>query len=77
MIELPVPAAVPAQLPENHCQAAPVPRLPPFTVKVLVEPEHTVLLPEADTEAGAELTELTVTVVETQPVFPQVPSARR
>jgi hypothetical protein len=54
-----------------------VPRLPPFTVKVLVEPEHTVLLPEADTEAGAELTELTVTVVETQPVFPQVPSARR
>lgn len=77
VIELPVPAAVPVQLPENHCQVAPVPRLPPFTVKVLLEPEHSVLLPEADTEAGAELTELTVIVVETQPVLPQVPSARR
>ena len=77
MMELPVPAAVPVQLPENHCQEAPVPRLPPFTVRVLLEPEHSVLLPEADMEAGAELTELTVIVVDTQPVFPQAPSARR
>lgn len=74
VMELPVPAVVPVQLPVNHCQAAPDPRLPPFTVSVAVEPaqivEDAVVIP-----AGAELTELTEMVADTQPVLPQVPSA--
>lgn len=76
VIELPVPAAVPVQLPENHCQVAPVPRLPPFTVKLVVEPEQTVAL-EALIDAGAELGALMAMLVVTQLVFPQAPSARR
>lgn len=73
--ELPVPAAVPVQLPVNHCQDAPVPRDPPLRVKVVVEPAQTVLL-EAATEAAAELSVLSVTVVDVQAPLPQAPSAR-
>lgn len=76
-MEVPVPAAVPVQLPVNHCQDAPVPRLPPFTVSVVEEPEHNVVLPAAETDEGAELRVLTFTVVDTQLVLPQVPSALR
>lgn len=75
-MELPLPTAVPVQLPLNHCQLAPVPRLPPLTVRVVVEPAHTVAL-LADADAGAELRELTVITVDTQAVFPQEPSALR
>jgi len=73
----PVPAGVPVQLPVNHCQAAPVPRLPPLTVSVVVAPAQSVLLPDVDIDPGAELLVLTFTVVDTHDVFPQVPSARR
>lgn len=75
VIKFPVPAAVPEQVPVNHCQDAPVPRLPPLTVSVVVAPAHTVLPDEAVTEVGFELTELSVMAVETQPVFPHAPSA--
>ena len=33
---LPVPTAVPPQLPEYHFQTAPVPKLPPVTVSVML-----------------------------------------
>ena len=36
----PDPTEVPPQLPEYHCQLAPVPKEPPFTVKFVVEPTH-------------------------------------
>lgn len=75
VIELPVPAAVPVQLPENHCQAAPAPRLPPLTVSVALAPAQSVV-EAAEIPVGAELTEFTFTVVETQAVLPQEPSAR-
>lgn len=71
-----MPTGVPVQLPENHSQVAPVPRLPPLAVKVVLEPAHTVLF-EADTDPGAELGALTIIGVETQAVLPQEPSARR
>ena len=67
---------MPAQPPENHSQVAPVPRLPPLAVKVVLFPAHTGLL-EADTDPGAILRVLTLMVVVTQLVFPQLPSARR
>lgn len=73
-MELPVPAAAPEQLPVNHSQLAPVPRLPPFTVKVAVEPVQSVP-DDAVADAGFELTELTLMVVDTQLVLPQLPSA--
>ena len=46
---LPVPAAVPPQLPLYHCQLSPVARDPPERVNVEVPPVHT--------EAALELTE--------------------
>jgi len=75
-MDVPVPAAVPVQLPENHCQEAPLPRLPPLRLKVVVDPAHTVAL-DADTDAGAELRVLTLMTADTQLVFPQEPSALR
>lgn len=75
VIELPVPAAVPVQLPENHCQAAPAPRLPPLTVSVALAPAQSVV-DAAEIPVGAALTELTLIVVDTQVLFPQEPSAR-
>lgn len=44
-ILLPVPAEVPPQLPLYHLQVAPVPRLPPLIVRVVVFPLHMVVLP--------------------------------
>lgn len=74
VIELPVPAAVPVQLPVNHCQEAPAPRLPPLTVSVALAPAHSVV-EAAETEAGSVLRELTLIVADTQAVLPQEPSA--
>lgn len=56
---------MPEQPPENHSQVAPVPKLPPLAVKVVLLPAHTGLL-DADTEPGAILRELTLMVVVTQ-----------
>lgn len=43
VILAPVPSAVPPQEPVYHCQLAPVPRLPPFTVRVLDVPLQVLL----------------------------------
>ena len=67
---------MPVQLPENHSQVAPVPRLPPLAVKVTLAPAHTGLL-DARAEPGAVLRLFTFTTVDTQAVFPQEPSALR
>ena len=73
--EDPLPMEEPPQLPEYHCQLAPVPREPPLTVSVVGDPEQTVA-GEADAEEGADETEFTVTVVLAQVVVLQVPEAR-
>jgi hypothetical protein len=48
----PVPAKEPPQEPVNHCQVAPLPRLPPVTESVLVIPLQLLLL-VIDTLVGA------------------------
>jgi hypothetical protein len=45
VMEVPVPAAVPPQLPVNHCQFAPVPNDPPETVRVVLPPAQMVVVP--------------------------------
>jgi hypothetical protein len=45
VIEVPLPIAVPPQLPVNHLQTAPVPRLPPLTESVVFLPRQIVLVP--------------------------------
>ena len=42
---LPVPTDVPPQLPLYHLQLAPVPRLPPLTLKVVFLPRQIVVVP--------------------------------
>jgi len=53
---------------------APVPKVPPLTVSVEGDPEHTEE-GELEREVGAEETELTVTVPLTHVVVLQVPEA--
>lgn len=57
---LPVPADVPPQEPVNHCAVAPVPAMPPDTVKVVLPPEQIVVLPEMPVGAtdGVEFTNI-------------------
>jgi hypothetical protein len=45
VILLPVPTLVPPQEPVNHCAAAPVPIVPPFTVSVVEFPLQIVVVP--------------------------------
>jgi len=70
-MELPVPTRVPPQEAVNHCHIAPVPRLPPLTVRVFV-----VLLQELLfailTPVGAVEREPTVTARELAELVPQV-----
>jgi hypothetical protein len=75
-MDAPVPNKVPPQLPEYQFHEAPVPRLPPFTVKVPALFLHTESV-EADIEVAALLESLTVRVTDLQMVLLQVPSARR
>ena len=72
---VPLPTDVPPQLPEYHCQAAPVPRVPPVNDKVEDEPEHMVE-GKAETAVGATETVFTVTVTDSQRVLLQSPSDR-
>lgn len=51
----PEPTDVPPQLPEYHCQLAAVPRLPPFTDKVVFPPEQIVLVVVLMDAAAVEL----------------------
>lgn len=43
---LPEPAGVPPHESVNHCAVAPVPLVPPLTVKVVELPLHIVVVPE-------------------------------
>ena len=65
---------VPPQEPVNQFQAAPVPREPPATARVVEAPLHKVA-GEADPEVGAVDNELTVTATLTHEVELQVPTA--
>ena len=73
VIEFPLPAEAPPQLVVYHCQVAPVPKLPPITLSVVLCPLHMVDVPEI--EVAATESWLTVIVVDAQVVLPQVPSA--
>jgi hypothetical protein len=67
---LPVPADVPPQEPVNHCATAPVPAVPPDTVKVVEAPAQIVVLPVMP--VGATDGVFTVTVTDAQGVVLQV-----
>ena len=56
----PVPISVPPHDPVNHCVTAPDPLNPPVTVKVVLPPLHTDVVPVAP--VGAVDKALTVTV---------------
>ena len=51
---LPVPTDVPPQLPLYHLQLAPVPRLPPVVLSVVLLPLQMVVVPLIDV-AGTEV----------------------
>lgn len=70
----PVPNKAPPQLPLYHFQLAPVPKLPPLTVRVVLLPEHIVDDVAAILVAAIEVS-LTVISFEIQAVVLQVPSA--
>ena len=63
--------AVPPQEPVNHSVIAPVPLVPPVTVKVVEPPGQIVVVPVAP--VGAVDGVLTVTVNSAQPVVLQTP----
>jgi hypothetical protein len=70
---LPVPTDVPPQLPLYHFQLAPLPRLPPLTLRFVFLPRQIVVVPVIE-EAGTEVSR-TFTVMLRQRVLLQVPSA--
>ena len=65
---------VPPQEPVNQFQAAPVPREPPATARVVEAPLHK-LAGVAEADVGAEERVLTVTATLTQEVELHVPTA--
>ena len=71
---MPVANEVPPHEPLYHFQVAPVPRLPPLNVNVLLWPLQIVVVPLM-LLAGTEVS-LTVTVNDWQVVLLQLPSAR-
>ena len=68
---LPVPSGVPPQVPEYHLAVAPVPALPPTSVKVVLPPLQMVEVPEI--LVGATESVFTVINCEAQVVTLQVP----
>ena len=68
---LPVPASVPPHEAEYHLAVAPVPALPPTSVKVVLQPLQMVETPEI--LRGAVESVFTVTLTEAQVVVLQVP----
>ena len=68
---LPVPAGVPPHEPEYHLTVAPVPALPPTSVRVVLPPLQIVETPEI-LRGGVENV-FTVTLTEAQDVVLQVP----
>ena len=71
---LPVPASVPPHEPEYHLAVAPVPALPPTSVKVVLPPLQKVETPEI--LRGAVESVLTFTFIETQVVVLHIPLYR-
>ena len=69
---LPIPASVPPQEAEYHLAIAPVPALPPTSVRVVLLPRQMVETPEI--LRGATESVLTVINCEAQAVILQVPS---
>ena len=69
---LPVPAGVPPHEPVNHSATAPVPALPPTSVRVVLFPLQMVETPEI--LVGATESVLTVINCEAQAVVLQSPS---
>ncbi len=74
LIVLPVPIGVPPQEPANHCIIAPVPIVPPTTVKSVPAPRQRVAMPAMP--VGATDGEFTVIVIDAQVVVLQVPAYR-
>ena len=68
---LPVPSAVPPQVPEYHLAVAPVPVLPPTSVRVVLPPLQIVDTPEI--LRGAVESVLTFTFIEAQVVVLHIP----
>lgn len=62
VILFPVPAGVPPHEPVNHSTTAPVPALPPVTVKVVLLPLQIVVVPVAPVGATDSVLTVTVTV---------------
>ena len=60
--EVPLPTEVAPQEEEYHCQVAPVPKVPPVSVKVIAVPGQTVNEGVPVTKAAAEEVEFTATV---------------
>ena len=71
MIDGPVPAAVPPQLPLYHTHCAPVPNEPPTTVNSVEEPLHNEPPVVLVIEAGSVDGTFTVTLNEQIEVFPE------
>jgi hypothetical protein len=74
LMDEPDPTYVPPQLPEYHCQEAPLPNEPPTTLNT-VEPPPQRGLGLAVADEGADEEELTFTVTAAHPVVLQFPSA--
>ena len=71
---MPDPTAVPPHEAEYHLAVAPVPALPPTSVRVVLSPLQTVKTPEI--LRGAVESVFTVTLTEAQVVVLQVPLYR-
>ena len=74
MIDVPFPAVVPPHETVYHCHVAPVPNVPPVKDNVDEAPGQMAVGDAFADEAAVEVV-FNVTVVLTQVVFPQAPSA--
>jgi hypothetical protein len=72
---LPVPTAVPPQLPLYHFHDAPVPSVPPLTLNEVLWPTQTAVDVAVTDTVGTDVS-LTVTTTFLHMVLLQVPSAR-
>ena len=76
LIDAPLPEDVPPHEPVYHCHVAPVPKVPPDSVKVIAMPGQTVSEGDPETNETAVDKAFTVIVALTQVVVLQVPCAR-
>ena len=60
----PVPAEAPPHDPVNHCVEAPVPFVPPATVRIVLPPLQIVVVPVAPVGAVDKVFTVTVTVAQ-------------